>query len=60
MNIKFAINKTIIYCFLMIFFSSCATTPQLTTHEAANQFVKAINQNDVQALLRLSPPFLCT
>lgn len=58
MNIKLAINKTTIYCFLMIFFSTCATTPQLTTHEAANQFVKAINQNDVQALLRLStPPF---
>ncbi len=54
MNIKLVINKTTIYCFLMIFFSACATTPQLTTNEAANQFVKAINQNDVQVLLRLS------
>lgn len=58
MNIKSAINKTTICCFLMIFFSACTTTPQLTTKEAANQFVKAINQSDVQALLELSdPPF---
>ena len=38
----------------MVFFSACATTPKFTTNEAANQFVKAINQNDVQVLLKLS------
>ncbi len=54
MNVELIINRKAIFCFLTMFFSGCAISLPLTTNEVANQFVKAVNKNDVQALRKLS------
>lgn len=54
MNTKLVIYKATIYCFLLMFLNTCEATPQDTTNETTNKFVNAINQKNVQILLKLS------
>jgi hypothetical protein len=54
MNIKSAMYKGTACWFLMMLLNACVTMPTFTTKEIANQFAKAINKNDVQALITLS------